>query len=490
MTLKPSRDKLGDPVLLDKIDQLLAANLGDHIDLPQLVVVGDQSSGKSSVLEGLTRLPFPRDSGLCTRFATQIIFRRSHDGKGRTIAASIIPASDTDPEHAAELKQWRASNMETLDAESFSRLMSEVHDVLGLSRPDSDETRSKPTFAKDVFRLEICGPDEDHLSVVDVPGIFKLPIPGRTSQKDIGVVRNMILGYRQNPRSIMLTVIPANVDIATQDILEMARETDPEGDRTLGVFTKPDLVDEGTEPKIMELIEGRKPELKLGWSIVRNSGQKELSDKSTDRDTVEADFFREKTPWNSLDKDKFGVAALKIRLQEIQTKHTRREFPKVRAELSKKLKAKKDALQALGAERDTTKKQSDYLLEIITTFQEITSQALVTNYANDLFDENDDIRLMTALRNRNDVFKDDMTDYGHEYSFASTGNDQNAYNFPSSIPRQESVETKDIEHVVARKKKNLAELEDTLYDQEILYPPCDEDILDWIEGLYRKSRGF
>lgn len=126
MTLKSSSDKLGDPVLLDKIDQLLAANLGDHIDLPQLVVVGDQSSRKSSVLEGLTRLPFPRDSGLCTRFATQIIFRRLHDGKGRTIAASIIPASDTDLEHTAELKQWRASNMETLDAESFASMMSEV----------------------------------------------------------------------------------------------------------------------------------------------------------------------------------------------------------------------------------------------------------------------------------------------------------------------------------------------------------------------------
>lgn len=72
-------EKLGDPVLLDKIDKLLAANLGDQINLPQLVVEGDQSSGKSSVLEGLTQLPFPRDSGLCTRFATQIIFRMTEE---------------------------------------------------------------------------------------------------------------------------------------------------------------------------------------------------------------------------------------------------------------------------------------------------------------------------------------------------------------------------------------------------------------------------
>ena len=72
-----SASNLADPILLNKIDKLFECGVGDYIDLPQLVVVGDQSSGKSSVLEGLTNLPFPRDSGLCTRFATQITFRRT-----------------------------------------------------------------------------------------------------------------------------------------------------------------------------------------------------------------------------------------------------------------------------------------------------------------------------------------------------------------------------------------------------------------------------
>jgi GTPase SAR1 family protein len=67
---------LADPELLEKMDQLFACNIGEYVNLPQLVVVGDQSSGKSSVLEGLTKLSFPRNSGLCTRFATQIIFQR------------------------------------------------------------------------------------------------------------------------------------------------------------------------------------------------------------------------------------------------------------------------------------------------------------------------------------------------------------------------------------------------------------------------------
>lgn len=117
--------KLADPVLLDKIDKLFACNVGEYINLPQLVVVGDQSSGKSSVLEGLTKLAFPRDSGLCTRFATQIIFRRT-DGAEREITASVLPASDADPIHASQLRDWKAANLQTLDVESFSKMMAEV----------------------------------------------------------------------------------------------------------------------------------------------------------------------------------------------------------------------------------------------------------------------------------------------------------------------------------------------------------------------------
>lgn len=200
---------------------------------------------------------------------------------------------------------------------------------MGLSGADGKESSSKQTFSKDVFRLEISGPDEDHLSVIDVPGIFKNTTPGLTSKEDIGIVRDMVLGYMQNPRSIMLTVVPANVDITTQEILEMARELDPEGNRTLGVLTKPDLVDKGAETEAMELVDGKKSGLKLGWSIVRNPGQQQLLESNTDRDNTEVRFFRDEGPWNNLDKDKVGIGALRTRLQEIQTAHIRREFPKV-----------------------------------------------------------------------------------------------------------------------------------------------------------------
>jgi predicted ATP-dependent endonuclease of OLD family len=114
---------LADPILLHKIDKLFACNIGEYIDLPQLVVVGDQSSGKSSVLEGLTALPFPRDSGLCTRFATQITFRRS---KEQVIAVSIIPARDASPDHAEAARNWVKKDLQTLDAFTFTQIISEV----------------------------------------------------------------------------------------------------------------------------------------------------------------------------------------------------------------------------------------------------------------------------------------------------------------------------------------------------------------------------
>ena len=112
------------------------------------------------------------------------------------------------------------------------------------------------TFSDDVLKIEICGPKQQHLSVIDVPGIFHNTTAGVTTDADMEVVRNMVNKYMKNPRSVILAVIPANVDIATQEILKMAKECDPKGQRTLGVLTKPDLVDRGAENRVIDLVEG------------------------------------------------------------------------------------------------------------------------------------------------------------------------------------------------------------------------------------------
>jgi len=139
----------------------------------------------------------------------------------------------------------------------------------------------------------------------------------------------MVTSYMENPRSALLAVIPANVDIGTQEILEMAEICDPKGQRTLGVLTKPDLVDKGAEQDVIKIIEGKSHPLNLGWCIVRNSGQQHLNDSAGDRHGREKVFFSKEEPWNKVTKDRVGIEALKLRLVYVLAELIRREFPNV-----------------------------------------------------------------------------------------------------------------------------------------------------------------
>jgi GTPase SAR1 family protein len=108
--------------MLENIDSLFACGVGELVSLPQIVVVGDQSSGKSSVLEGLINKPLPRDSGLCTRFATQIIFRRAAQEQ---VVVSIIPDQHASTEHSNRVKGW-GRTISSLDSDTFKQIMQEV----------------------------------------------------------------------------------------------------------------------------------------------------------------------------------------------------------------------------------------------------------------------------------------------------------------------------------------------------------------------------
>jgi hypothetical protein len=114
---------LGDPQMLAKIDKLFGCGVGELVDLPQIVVVGDQSSGKSSVLEGLINKNLPRDSGLCTRFATQIVFRRSSEEK---ISISILPDPNCSTEHRTAAESWGRKDVKSLEPATFAGIMKEV----------------------------------------------------------------------------------------------------------------------------------------------------------------------------------------------------------------------------------------------------------------------------------------------------------------------------------------------------------------------------
>ncbi|CAI7633127.1 unnamed protein product [Penicillium crustosum] len=393
-----------------------------------------------------------------------------------------------------ETADWSMSDIENM--------MNEVHEAMGLSTSIDD---GLPTFSHDILRLEIHGPHENHLSVIDVPGIFKTTTPGLTTKADIVLVRDMVLSYMRNPRSIMLAVVPANVDIATQEIIEIARELDPDGQRTLRILTKPDLVDEGAEDKIIELVE-RKPETQgLGWVVVKNLGQKDLHDSSKIRD-IEEKKFRSSPPWSRLSKQNYGIEALGWRLQALLASNVRREFPKVRSEVSRRLKECRKALESLGAERESPEQQSRYLLEVVSKFQRITENALHTNYGSqDSFDEYHSLRLVTLVANRNAQFSDEVSNQGHVYCFNTHSHDDDSENDPktsvtsppSSVGAQvgedenkEKDAYNDINSIPSRKIDICHDIEDILHDGVQIEYSKTQGILSWIEDLYLESRGF
>lgn len=332
------------------------------------------------------------------------------------------------------------------------------------------------------------------------------------------LVRNMVLRYMENSRSVMLTVVPANVDIATQEIIEMARELDPEGARTLRILTKPDLVDKGTESRGISMIEDQNACGQLGWVLVRNLGQQQLDNGDTDRDALE-DQFRQSEPWNRVRAENFGIQALRDRLQEVLSSNVRREFPsvsimktlpgyrkhankslkcQVRSELIKKyMEAKKD-LQSLGIERETPGQQRTALLGIVSSFQKLTQLALTTNYSVDgIFDTDPEVRLATRISNRNLSFADLVSEWGHEFAFKAEASDT-----VSQLPLEEenplSCQTNGkvrlptpsvLERIQSREVEGDDDVQDILYEA-VNVEPAQDGITDWIARVHRDARGF
>lgn len=135
---------------MDMVVRLRRTGLSGVVSLPQSVVCGDQSSGKSSILEAITKIPFPRKENLCTRFATEFILRR---GPLSTIMIAITPDKNR-PEH--EQKELRLFHRTITDFSQLPVIIEDATDAMGLGEVTAVESRA---FSRDVYTIEICGPD-------------------------------------------------------------------------------------------------------------------------------------------------------------------------------------------------------------------------------------------------------------------------------------------------------------------------------------------
>lgn len=206
MVALQSRD-YGD--LLDIIDNLRSQGISHYVDLPQIIVCGDQSSGKSSVLEAISGFQFPRKDNLCTRFATEVILRRNPEESANIV---IVPGDDrTEGERVA----LSAFLKKSVDLEHLEALINEAKNVMGLG----GDARA---FSSDVLRIEVSGPSQPHLTLVDLPGLFRAGNRLQTDT-DAEAVTSLVLSYMKRTRSIILAVVSAKNDFANQIVTKYAR---------------------------------------------------------------------------------------------------------------------------------------------------------------------------------------------------------------------------------------------------------------------------
>uniref|UniRef100_A0A1I7ZGV1 Dynamin-type G domain-containing protein n=1 Tax=Steinernema glaseri TaxID=37863 RepID=A0A1I7ZGV1_9BILA len=266
---KVDNDFMQQLILLVNKFQDLCSDIGSSFDfdLPQIVVVGEQSVGKSSILENFVGKDFlPRGTGIVTR-------------------CPLILQLINDPNGTERAVFQHKPNEEFTD---FSRVRTEIEVETNRA------TGGNQGISEKAINLKIYSPHVLNLTLVDLPGVTRV---AQGNQRDDieSLVRELILSFIKNPNCLILACSQAIVDLSLSEALLLARKVDPTGERTIGVLTKLDLMDAGTDAS--DILKNKVLPLKKGYIGVVNRSQQEINDRSDMAAALkkEEEFFK-KTP--------------------------------------------------------------------------------------------------------------------------------------------------------------------------------------------------
>ncbi|KAL5401089.1 hypothetical protein PMIN03_011811 [Paraphaeosphaeria minitans] len=208
--------------------------------------------------------------------------------------------------------------------DDLPQVIQEASALMGITT-SADSTLDSPAFTADVLRLEVIGDTGLHLTVVDLPGLISVS----ENEEDMQTVKSLVDNYLESSRTIILAVVPASNDIDTQKIIQRARKFDKAGLRTVGIITKPDLINKGTESRIANLAKNMdRVKLKLGFFLLKNPSPLEIREglRWEERQRQEALFFQS-SPWKeqNLDMARVGIDNLRNFLQRLLDDHIERE---------------------------------------------------------------------------------------------------------------------------------------------------------------------
>ncbi|KAN0031447.1 hypothetical protein ACTFIV_005311 [Dictyostelium citrinum] len=332
--------------VINKLQDVFNTLGSDPLDLPQIVVVGSQSSGKSSVLENIVGRDFlPRGSGIVTR--RPLILQLTH-----------LPIADD----GSQTQEWGEFLHKPNDMfYDFSEIREEI-----IRDTDRMTGKNKGISAQPI-NLKIYSPHVVNLTLVDLPGITKVPVGDQPTDIE-QQIRRMVMAYIKKQNAIIVAVTPANTDLANSDALQLAKEVDPEGKRTIGVITKLDLMDKGTDA--MEVLTGRVIPLTLGFIGVINRSQEDIIAKKSIRESLKSEilYFKNHPIYKSI-ANRSGTAYLSKTLNKLLMFHIRDTLPDLKVKVSKMLSDVQGELATYGDPLyDTKNSQGALLLQIITIF--------------------------------------------------------------------------------------------------------------------------
>uniref|UniRef100_A0A1A8N804 Dynamin-1-like protein n=3 Tax=Nothobranchius TaxID=28779 RepID=A0A1A8N804_9TELE len=332
--------------VINKLQDVFNTVGADIIQLPQIAVVGTQSSGKSSVLESLVgRDLLPRGTGVVTR--RPLILQLVHVDPGD---ARKNEDGGRDAEEWGKFLHTKNKIYTDFD-EIRQEIEQETERVSGNNKGISD----------DPIHLKIFSPHVVNLTLVDLPGITKVPVGDQP--KDIEIqIRDLILKHISNPNCIILAVTAANTDMATSEALKVAREVDPDGRRTLAVVTKLDLMDAGTDA--MDVLMGRVIPVKLGIIGVVNRSQLDINNKKSVADAIRDEYAFLQKKYPSL-ANRNGTKYLARTLNRLLMHHIRDCLPELKTRINVLAAQYQSLLSSYG---EPVEDQSATLLQLITKF--------------------------------------------------------------------------------------------------------------------------
>ncbi|XP_012060250.1 PREDICTED: dynamin-1-like protein [Atta cephalotes] len=318
------------------------------LQLPQIIVLGTQSSGKSSVIESLVGRSFlPRGTGIVTR---------------RPLILQLVYTPKDDREH-------RSAENGTLDLEEWgmflhtkNKIYKDFDDIRAEIEAETDRMAgANKGICPEPINLKIYSTFVVNLTLIDLPGITKVPV-GDQPEDIESQIRELVLKYICSPNSIILAVVTANTDMATSESLKLSKDVDPDGRRTLAVVTKLDLMDAGTDA--IDILCGRVIPVKLGIIGVVNRSQQDIMNNKSIQEALkdEATFLQRKYPTLA---NRNGTPYLAKTLNRLLMQHIRDCLPELKNRVNTMVAQYQTLLNSYGGDVED---KSQTLLQIITKF--------------------------------------------------------------------------------------------------------------------------